>query len=366
MILSRALQDLYRHGWVKLLARQVIFAVLPYEPIAYVELTNMCNASCIFCALPGLRRSGKQPTRMRPRDFELAAETIRRSGIWKVGFTPATGELLLEPRWAERIGQIAGLDAVEEISFYSNAILLDATNRALLLQLARCGKLAPCFSVGGLDRQTYRELFGVDRFDQVRANMVELFAALSVRGATLPVGLEVRLLAHQTGVRAAHGQAVYNPTGYRHTGVNIRRHFDPLGGRLGLVPLAFNRTTREGDHTPCQLLQDTRFAADGSVWGCGTVVSEQPGDAALRLGALDEPGSRLAQARQQLIVRWAEEGLVPGPCRSCSYYLPMHRLTPHPFPFRPHDAETAGALRPLPGLLGRWSQARQRPVACRG
>ncbi len=222
------------------------------------------------------------------------------------------------------MARVLELPAVNWVHFYTNAIAFDKKRRAQFMALPHFEKLSLNFSVGGLERESYRQLYGVDRFDRVRRNIHAVLEELKARGERTEVGIELRLLKWQTGVKVKDAVAVYNPMGYAHAGVNIRRSYDHIGGIIKPDVLELNESISKA-HRPCQMLGDTRFAADGSVWVCGCTVSEQPGkQEELRIGRVNTPPEILAERRERLVRNWREHNIIPEACQGCSHYI-QHR-----------------------------------------
>lgn len=317
----RAIGALYAISPLRQLVRRWFFRLTDYVPIAYVELTSVCNAACIFCPYPTIAGSGKTLQKIPPTIFSRIVERLAEERIAYVNLTPTTGEIFANPAWADCVQAIAALPAVRRVSFYTNGILLRGAQLERLLALKEFDKLALSISTGGIDRLSYHTLFGVDRFDRVRDNIRTLMERLGERGARIPVSVEVRLMRDQTRVGIAEAAHVYGTGAYRHAGINIRRIYDPIGGIVSDSRLDFYKPADKG-RRPCQLLGDTRFAADGSVWVCGCAVSEQPGDTSLRIGRFDDPPEAIAGRRDALTSAWRERGEVPKTCQGCAgYYL---------------------------------------------
>ena len=90
---------------------------------AYVEITNICNLSCVFC--PGTRREGRTLT---PEEFRRIA--LRLRGHVRYLYLHVMGEPLLHPR-LEEILSIAG-DLGFRVCVTTNGTLLDRRGDALL------------------------------------------------------------------------------------------------------------------------------------------------------------------------------------------------------------------------------------------
>jgi hypothetical protein len=71
----------------------------------------------------------------------------------------------------------------------------------------------------------------------------------------------------------------------------------------------------------CSYLKKTRFAADGSIWADGCVISELPnGDASLKLGTVNDSWKSIEKRRSEIINDWENKGAIPEPCITCTFY----------------------------------------------
>lgn len=74
--------------------------------------------------------------------------------------------------------QHANKDETESVYFYSNAILLnnDAIDKNYIVSEYTQG-IGYIFSIGGVDKESYEPMYGVNKFDGVSSNIV-LYAKL--------------------------------------------------------------------------------------------------------------------------------------------------------------------------------------------
>lgn len=317
---SEVLQRLYRYPPVRDLFRRLVVRHL-YPNNVTIELSNKCNALCIFCSYPTVRATSSKPFQhMSEATFAAAEAFIDRQQPPYVSFTPVTGEIFLHPEWHHYVQRVLLNPRVAEVGFYTNAILLHQQNIDRLLALDRLDKLTVHLSVAGYDRASYHTMFGVDRFDEVRTHIAQLTRSLEQSSIRIPLGLELRL-ATGMHVTLAQAQEIYNPSGYRPFGINIRTAFDPVSGLVAAPTLRY-QTPRDKDRAPCRLVRDIRFAANGDVWACSCISSELPDDSSLRIGAADDPQEVLLQRREQLIRAWRDDNHIPEPCRPCTIYMP--------------------------------------------
>ncbi len=151
-------------------ARQVKQASMEAPLLLQVETTNVCNALCIFCACPNLKR---QKGVMNLPLFEKIIDQYIEMGGGPVSLTPLMGDPLLDPHLLQRLEILKSRPDIKQISFTTNAINLgkytDEDVRCLLGSLYYMQ-----VSVGGLDSATYEKMYGVNTFAQVRESMERL------------------------------------------------------------------------------------------------------------------------------------------------------------------------------------------------
>ena len=323
-------EQIRRMAKVRTRARRLFFRLTGYSPGTYLTLSSLCNARCVFCPYPEIADSGSPLLQMSDAVFDAAVKAIESEGERRVSFTPPTGEIFTDPKWGSRVARVLRLPKVEWAHFYTNAIALHEENLAKMMQLPNREKLSMSISVGGLDRETYKDLYGVDRFDKVLRNIHALLGELAARHDRTAVSIEVRLLKYQKGVRVKDAMAVYNPMRYPHLSINLRWNFDPIGGMVS--PEIFDLSEPlSKDYRPCLRLGNTNFAPDGSVRVCGCVVAERPGrNDALLIGRIDDSPEVLGQRRRKMISDWRERNVIPEVCRDCTIYLKMGRWNSPP------------------------------------
>lgn len=145
--------------------------------ILQIEITNVCNSACVFCAYPKMKRKKGV---MSMDLFEQIVQEYAEMGGGPVTLTPVVGDALLDPHLLERLRILEACPQVNQISMTTNGIALERYSDeevGEMLAIFDCIQV----SVGGLDEATYRELYGVNRFPTVQrgiARMLELRKAV--------------------------------------------------------------------------------------------------------------------------------------------------------------------------------------------
>lgn len=304
----------------------------PQSPrhVAYVELSSICNAACVFCSYPILAQDSDRLKQMSGSVFARTLELLLQLGYRQCSFTPTTGEVFANPQWPDFFAQALQNEKIESVYFYSNGILLTEKNIARILELPNLHKLAAVhLSVGGTDKATYHRMFGVDKFAAVQRNINALCKALADRQLTIKVCCEARI-PKTIKLATTDIERTFNLAGYRHFRAEVLRFFDPLGGLVTDKELRYLPPVRDKSKL-CYRLGDIRFDARGGIWMCGCVVSERPGDTSLRIGSTDDQAEDIMLRQTEIISRW-RQGHLPTVCAGCRVYKPAagndHDLLP--------------------------------------
>lgn len=287
------------------------------------ELSNICNARCVFCPYPDMLKTEKEFTHMKEPVFQAVLDRMRHYNGKLVSFTPTTGDTLLHPDWDGFIGRVIALKGISRATMFTNAIELDdeASDRMIkLLKKDDKGKLSQIyFSVGGYDSATYKSLYQVDRFEKVKSNINLFLEKLINEKMTVGIHIHIKLLSGEKPDVNLAGNT-YNSSGYKflyfsHSSMYFSNDQYKRNALIDYYP----------DQDPekkkaCAYLKKTRFASDGGVWADGCVISEMPGDSSLKLGTIYDDSSVLELSRKKIIDNWEKNHELPVPCRGCTMY----------------------------------------------
>ena len=299
-----------------------------------IETINVCNASCIFCAYSAMER--KQGV----MSLELFRKVVRdyvRMGGGPVCLTPIVGDALLDPHFLERLEILREYPEIKQVTVTTNGIALERysdQDLCRLLERLYCLQL----SIGGLDAQTYRTMFGVDRFAQVMrgakrllelnktvADPAHLSFAFRTNDRTFETRFKDRLDRFRgQGVHVSHiwSYANYSGTVQEDEERKLVVYGSRGKKRIRCVSPSMNMTV----------------CWDGTITACG--CADFQGDK-LTIGHVERES--LAEAwsgkkRAALLESFARGKLLPI-CRACSGYTPDTVFAcPHFRGIRPHEA----------------------------
>jgi MoaA/NifB/PqqE/SkfB family radical SAM enzyme len=132
------------------------------------EVTNICNAKCIFCGYQYLKR----PKTILPMDlFKKAIDEFDAFGGGSIGFNPVVGDPLIDPNIIERIQYARSKKNIRRIGLFTNGILI---NKIGVKGIISSGINDIIISIGGFDRETYSRVFRVNRWDSVYEGVLNL------------------------------------------------------------------------------------------------------------------------------------------------------------------------------------------------
>jgi hypothetical protein len=311
--------------WFIRLIRLCDFIIVRTNGVKFIEfeLTNICNAQCIFCPYPDMLRTEKKFMNMSDA---LLMQNIKKLNHFKnalISFTPTTGDTLLHPEWDSYIEKIMHEPAIKQATFYTNAIKLDETNQNKLVQLLkRDGNrkmLQLYFSIGGLNALDYKSLYKVDRFGLVVNQINALLKLLKENNLTVGIHLHLKML-RAGDFAMAKAMALLNQPKYPFVYISHSHLYYSNDGYNRNAQIGYYKPTEIEKKKACSYLYKTRFAADGSVWADGCVISEMPNDSSLKLGDAEASWDNIEKARQTLINQWEVEGNIPKPCIGCTVY----------------------------------------------
>lgn len=240
-----------------------------------------------------------------------------------ISFTPTTGDTLLHPEWDRYIQMALESKRIHRATMFTNAINLEADQQLRFLNLLRSKngyKLNQIyFSVGGLDADTYRSLYKVNRFDKVVSQIASLLELLQSTRQTIGIHIHVKLLKSQV-LDDALAKQLFNPHHYPFVYFSQSNlYFSNEQFKKNAI-IAYKPDDVKEKKMACAYLQKTRFAADGKIWADGCVISEMPNDQSLLLGDADDGWDKIEAKRQLIIENWEQKQEIPLPCRVCTMY----------------------------------------------
>lgn len=151
-----------------------------------IEISNICNANCIFCAYQ---------YQTRPQifmDMDLFKDIVRQYvelGGTEIDFTPTVGDALTDKHFLERLRYASSFDQIEEIALTTNLISLQLHGARELIE---AGLTRVSISISGLDEAMYKRVYRSKSYKKVIANLRELITVNNAMGKPLHIYVSMR------------------------------------------------------------------------------------------------------------------------------------------------------------------------------
>lgn len=137
-----------------------------------IETVNVCNAKCCFCPYTKSKRKKEE------LPIELYEKIIReysQMGGGTLDFSPIVGDFFLDSKCLERIEIARKYPNIGTICVVTNAIALDRIKNNWDYFIKHTDVLH--ISCGGASKEFYYKMYGVDKYEKVKSNIIE-FAKL--------------------------------------------------------------------------------------------------------------------------------------------------------------------------------------------
>jgi len=295
------------------------------------ETINVCNADCSFCGY-GKGEDGKDadPRTKGKLDIQAFRHALRlysESGGGVFSFEPILGEVTAHPDWLEFIREARNTPNITAVTTYTNGILLHRFGFEAIL---RSGLTAMNISTSLTDKEGYKRLYGVEKYDQVVENILGIIKANEELGGLVVIRLLLRIDRPYS--------AFFDSDLYREivkyispSDILIEQNgWDDFGGiipREGLPKGHEFRTQILDKSQPCYaMFRKLQVLTDGTIQACACRVEpELWGGNIMNYETLQDAWSD--QRIEELRNDWFE-GDIPDCCTRCSHYEPYLDLVP--------------------------------------
>jgi radical SAM protein with 4Fe4S-binding SPASM domain len=291
----------------------------PFYPLGLgFEVTNLCNANCVFCAYQ---------YRQRPVSY-MSFDTFMKSideyvGMEKepmgVALTPTVGDPIIDRDLSNKIAYAHSYSQIKNIHLTTNAILL---TREVFENLVGNGLNMITVSMSGFHPDEYARIYRNHNYQTVLRNLRDISQSSLFKSCHVEIGLRTSSLV--PWLRPEYWEFV--GLGFKMTRTLF---FDTWSGRIkqsDLPGALMVRPEVEHKQIPCSVLYQAPIVlSDGTVTACG--CRDLEGTSELRLGNVKEqplPEILSAQKMEKLRQRFIENNL-PDVCRDCRHYRPMRR-----------------------------------------
>ena len=288
-------------------------ALRPFE--LHLELTNLCNADCVFCPYQFQERE----TKLMPEEvFRKAVDDFVAAGGGSVGLTPIVGDALIHPDFVVRVRHLRAQPNVDRIWVTTNAILLDKHG---VDEVLGSGLTSITISTSGFDAASYRRIYRSSAYERFRRNVRELVEKNRERPAPLTITIGLRT---DRPLAEVMKDPDFQPILAFQPDIDFTWSFTSANGRITREALPTGMRLRVVDsrrETCVQLYNGPIVLPDGTVMACSCVAAM---DAVKDLGIgnlRDESLLTIWQSHRMAELRrsFAAGGLNPT-CAGCDMY----------------------------------------------
>jgi radical SAM protein with 4Fe4S-binding SPASM domain len=289
-------------------------ALRPFE--LHLELTNICNASCIFCPYQYQERSTGF---MSDSVFEKAVGDFVKINGGSVGLTPIVGDALIDRKFLDRTRYLSSLPGIDRIFLTTNAILLDKHG---IQEILTSGLTSIMISTSGFDKESYKRIYRSPAYERMKDNVTQLVAENTRLGKPVHISICLRTDRPLAEVmRDPDFQPIleHDPT------VDFAWSYRSVGGRITreMLPdqMQFRKVAPKRE-TCGSLYNGAMVLHDGTVIACACIAAM---DAVpdLRIGNVMEDDLLdiyTSEATRQLRDQFRRGGALNPTCAACDAY----------------------------------------------
>ena len=237
----------------------------PFE--LHLELTNICNANCIFCPYQYLKAPKEV---MTDTVFYKAVTEFGEISGGSVGLTPRVGDALIDPNFLRRVRYLREQPFIDRIFLTTNGILLDKVG---IREILMSGLSTINISTSGFDKESYERIYRTKQYDKMKNNVYELLEHNEALGRPVNIclGLRVDRPASEV-VKDADFQPIFkfNPD------IDITLAFSSGGNKIKRKDLRGNmklRSPRLPKETCANLYNGAVIFPSGKVGGCACLTA---------------------------------------------------------------------------------------------
>jgi MoaA/NifB/PqqE/SkfB family radical SAM enzyme len=291
-----------------------------------VSVTNVCNARCSFCAYRIVADTGRPTGVMKMDVFKKALDEYSALGGKSIDLTPTVGDPLLDPTLIEKIRYCHEHTNIHDICLTTNAIAM--CKRDMFKQLVDAGASTVCISLPGLDTETYKQVYGIDRYPDVIKGIAVLLDYNKSRGEPSRVILRFRN-PQKPSVLIHSKDFIEHIKPYLSDKVtcNFTVDFDNWGGSIGetdMYGIMKLRKVPTRHNIPCANLFNFMVRYDGSVRLCGCRLKDNEDDGLVVGNIFQNSLAEIGQSKKvHEIIEGFYQGKRPSTCEECSFYIPM-------------------------------------------
>lgn len=304
-----------RRDWRKIAAQS--------PQVLKVELTNICNANCIFC---GYQYQKRKKGLMDEQTYLKALNDSAAIGTRAISFVPIVGEPLVAKEFIARVRQ-AREWGFSRVYTYTNGIWIKRRGAGSLLG---SGLTELAISVPPLEQTHFEQLFRSNEYGELVSGLEEILSLNEKQH--WPVKISLRFRSHLPESEVLNLPDYVNRIKpYLRNGifdVGVLTDFDDWGGVIterDLVGEMRFSEMKQDRSRPCRNLFNLTVLWNGLIHACGCRFPDSGANSALMLGNIHDISLREAWHSGELrdLRESFPKGCLCDECQNCRSYNPI-------------------------------------------
>ncbi|MDD3415217.1 MAG: radical SAM protein [Lachnospiraceae bacterium] len=171
--INEIIEQLQNGGFINIVSlKSIIREIQIREEIAngkittcMIESTNFCNAKCVFCANPILKR---KKMHMTESTFEKIVKRLKEEKIYPLNFRlHCLGEPLLDPQLFRKVRRLKEEFPLSKVGYTTN---FSVANKKIVDEIIESGQDYITISLNSVNADEYKKIMGLD-FERTIANV---------------------------------------------------------------------------------------------------------------------------------------------------------------------------------------------------
>lgn len=281
----------------------------------HIELTNICNSNCIFCAYQFQTR---EEIIMDQLVYVKALDDFCMAGGGELRLESCLGDPLMDPNFIQRVRLARSRPEISKIITLTNGVGLCVLDLDGLLE---SGIDQINISMGPWDRRIYQEIYRNSKYDLMKKGVTELIKKNEEKKSPVEINFFFR---SNLSLRDTLALEDCKKAGKKMRMARFNMDFDDWAGAIKQEELLKGmhlRPPAKIENEPCYWFYDGPIIfSDGKVGVCG--CRDYNADSQLILGNIMEDSLlNLWRSRKMAVLREAfSSGQVPDICKKCSIY----------------------------------------------
>jgi len=293
-----------------------------------LEINNICNAKCSFCAYGKEGSDPREKGSLLEDVFNHSVKLFSEAGGTILDITPTLGEVSVDKRWLELVQRAKEETNISVVRSFTNAINL---HKFGIDNILNSGLDVLQLSSSMIDQDMYKRLYGVDKYDQVSENILNISKRNYELGFPVDITLNLRIDLPK--------QKFFETSFYKELSQYVLRKkitfleaYDDFNGIVQKSDLPINATFANNQYLiknsnmPCyQLYRAMQVNYDGVIQGCACRVEPELWTENILNHTSIESAWR-NEKLEEIRDGWLTDDKIPECCKTCMHYYPYVNL----------------------------------------